>query len=130
MKILLSSLITLSLSLNTFAQDAVPLESGQKAPFTGILISNPTANELRSAVVERDGLKSINSSLNITVKLQDDIIARQNHQKTLLLDQNDKLALRLGEERSVGTWEKIGWFTLGVLATAAAGYSIGQIQTR
>ena len=127
---LISLTLLTSLSLNTFAQDAVQLEKDQKAPFTGILITNAIGNEMRSAVIERDAFAKMNESLNKIVTSQDSIISKQNQQKTILLEQNDKLALRLGDERSMGNYERIGWFVLGIVATGAAGYAIGRIQVK
>lgn len=127
MKKICSILLTLSISLNSFSQEAVKLTKDQPAPFTGILITFDDANNWRKDSVERDGLKAINESLNATIKLQDDIITRQNTQKTVLLDQNDKLAMRLGEAQSLGTWEKVGFIALGIAASGVAAIAFKKV---
>jgi len=124
---LLISLIALSLVSNSFAQDAVVLNTGDKAPFTGILITNSQVNDLRRAVIERDGLTSINESLKRSMALQDDIIARQLTQKGILLEQNDKLAVRLGESQSMGTWERVGFVVMGIAASGVAALAFKKI---
>ena len=118
MKLLLIS--SIALNVPSRAEDAVILQKNSPAPFTGILMDNTMVNDLRKASVERDGLVNLNASLTRSMTLQDDIITRQNNQKITLLDQNDKLALRLGEERSIGTWERIGFMALGIAASGMA----------
>jgi hypothetical protein len=115
-----SILLILATSVNTVAQDAVKLNKDDKAPFTGILVTVEALDSLRKDVIERDGLKLINQSLNNTITLQEEIISRQNNQRVMLMDQNDKLAKSLQSERSMKSWERIGLVGLGILASGAA----------
>ena len=127
MKHLLIFSIALSLVSPIRAEDAVILQKNSPAPFTGILMDNTMVNDLRRAVIERDGLTSINESLKRSMALQDDIIARQLTQKGILLEQNDKLAVRLGESQSMGTWERAGFITIGILASGVAALAFKKI---
>lgn len=130
MKTSLSLLIAiLSVSLSARAQDAVGLEKGQAAPFTGVLITYKAAQDFKNTVVERDGLEEQKASYERSIEYYRKADELQQKKLDLLLLQNDKLALRLGEERSMSTWEKIGYFSLGLLATGIAGYAIGNIKT-
>lgn len=117
------------LSPSAFAQDAAFLEANQPAPFTGILIKPETVQDLRKAVIERDGLIQEKASYERSIELYKKQDELQLKKIDILLVQNDKLALRLGEERSMGTWERLGWLTLGIVATGIAGYGLHQIKT-
>lgn len=123
----LSLLIVTSLSSN--CQDAIPIKQGETAKFTGILITSELSDDLRKAVIQRDSFQAQNESLNTIIKLQDDNFLHQQKKVTILLEQNDKLALRLGEERSVGKWEKITYFALGVAAVLAGTYVVKATKT-
>jgi hypothetical protein len=116
----LSILLTLAISVNITAQDAVKLNKDDKAPFTGILVTHEALDSLRKDVIERDGLKLINTSLNSTITMQEEIISRQNNQREILMNQNEKLAKSLNDERSMKTWERIGLVGLGILASGVA----------
>jgi len=127
----LSNLLMLSvLSVSpSFAQDSVLLQAQEKAPFTGILIKPETVQELRRAVIERDGLSQEKVSYERSLELYRKSDELGQKKVDLLLTQNDKLALRLGEERSMSNWQRVGWFSLGIIATGFAGYSLGKIKT-
>jgi hypothetical protein len=127
-RLLLSSIITLSV-LSSNAQEAVPLEQGKAAPFTGILLTPKAAQDLKNAVIERDGLVEQKASYERSMEYYRKSDELQQKKLNIVLEQNDKLALRLGEERSMSTWEKIGYFSLGIIATGIAGYAIGNIKT-
>jgi hypothetical protein len=114
----------LSISINVKAQDAVMLEAGQKAPFTGILMVPSLAQDLRKAVIERDSLVVQKESYERSLALTKTITEANEKKISILLEQNDKLALRLGEERSMGNWERLGWLSIGIIATGIAAYGI------
>lgn len=121
----LLSLLMLSISLTSVkAQDALMLEKDQKAPFTGILIKPETVQDLRKAVIERDGLIEQKASYERTIELYKKNEELYTKKVDLLTTQNDKLALRLADEREIGTWERIGWVSLGIVATGIAVYGL------
>tara|TARA_R110000868_G_scaffold66014_14_gene197061 strand:- start:257 stop:655 length:399 start_codon:yes stop_codon:yes gene_type:complete len=117
------------LSNSVMAQEAAFLQEKQPAPFTGILITTDAAQKLKNAAVERDGLIEEKASYERSIELYKKADELQLKKIDILLVQNDKLALRLGESQSMNTWEKLGWLSLGIIATGIAGYSVGKIKT-
>lgn len=110
------------------AEDAAYLEKDQKAPFTGILIKPETVQDLRKAVIERDSLSQEKASFERSLELYKKKDELQEKKLGILLEQNDKLALRLGEERSMGTWERIGLISVGLVAAGIAAYGLREIK--
>lgn len=115
------------LTTNVHAEDVVILQKDSPAPFTGLLFTQQKANELKNGLVERDGLLKINESLNKSLTLQDNIIQKKDEGITTLLDQNDRLAKSLYNERTVSDWTRAGYFILGVIITGAAFYGAQRI---
>lgn len=114
-------LISLLILSNTvLAQDAVYLNQNDKAPFTGYLLPQEKLVELKNNTMERDTLEAQNASLNASLKLQDDIIAKKDQQLILYSNQNDKLAQTANSALSLSTWEKVGYITLGIVVTGLA----------
>lgn len=112
------------------AQEAVqPINKGSAAPFTGILFPEKDAQDLRKELIELDTTKLLNESLQKSLSLEHDSFDHQQAKINLLLDQNDKLAERVYKADSFSTWEKIGWFGLGILTTGLCFYGLKKIQT-
>jgi len=105
----------------------VALEAEQKAPFSGVLLTVPKANELRRNTIELEHSKKIIESLDKSIALYAAINAKQDERIKAQLEQNDVLALRLQDSRDLSSWERIGWFTLGVVGTGLAAYGVNQI---
>jgi hypothetical protein len=98
--------IMLIISNIAFAQDSVYLNLNDKAPFAGYLLPEATVKQLRNDSLERDMYKTTND-------LKDQQIA-------LLGTQNTNLANTLKETSTLSTWEKIGYFTAGIVLTGLA----------
>lgn len=109
-----------------FSNEAVPLEKGSAAPYSGILFDTEKANILKNAVIERDGYKLLNESYERSLKLSQDNQNLYIQQRDLFKEQNDKLATDLYNERQSSTLGHILWFTLGVVATGVAFYGVRQ----
>jgi hypothetical protein len=107
-------------SLVTKAEDAVWLDKGQSAPYQGYLLPEDKLVELRNNTLERDSLKGQNDSLNLSLKLQDDIIGKKDQQLKLYSDQNDKLAQTAYRAENMSNLEKLGFIGLGILLTGLA----------
>ena len=123
-------LLILILACNTcFAADpdAVALNKNDPAPFSGVLLSNDKANQLKNTSIERDEYKLINDSLTRSVKLYRDNETIYDNKVNVLLQQNDKLAVSLYDARQTTMWEKFGYFFLGVAATTAAVYGVKKV---
>jgi hypothetical protein len=107
-----------------YSQDAIPIQKDTPAPFTGVLLPPDKAQDMKNTIFEKNALKKMNDSLNITINLQDDLINRKNNQITTVLNQNDKLAKTAYEERSMSNTEKAIWFFAGTLTTVLVLYGV------
>lgn len=117
------------ISNTVFAQEAVFLAKDQKSPYDGILMPQSLAAEFRIAVLERDTFKAENTSLKLSLTLQEEIIAKKTEQIGIVLEQNDKLAKTAYSERNLNNWERAGWFLVGLLA-AYGSVKLGQAVIR
>lgn len=124
---MLTFLIIISLVSSSFAQESVPLVKGQSAPFDGVLLSKPKAEEVRVGLIERDQFKVFNEALQSNIKIQKTIIDNQKGQVDSLLKQNQKLVKQFDRANSVSNFERTMWFGLGIVATGLAVYGAGQI---
>jgi hypothetical protein len=86
--------------------DSIYITKGQTATFSGFLVPEATIKALRNDSLELDLYKT-------TSGLKDQQIA-------LLGAQNTNLSNTLEKTSSLSTWEKVGYFTAGVLLTALA----------
>jgi hypothetical protein len=111
----------------TLADDVVYLDKDAKSPYAGYLMPQEKLVEFRNTSLERDTLQLQNDSLNRSLKLQDDVIAKKDQQIQLYSDQNDKLAKTAYSEQSLSTWEKIGFIALGVVITGLAVKGVHEI---
>lgn len=128
MKNLLIAILMIFLSVdNSFAFNSVLLQKDEKAPFSGILFNNEDANKIRIQLLERDTYEQLNMSYEKSLKLMKDNEMLKDEQIKLLSESNLTLIQKLKDEREVGTWERIAWFALGVLATSAAVYGAKKI---
>lgn len=99
-------LIVCLLSNTAFAQNAVKLDKGEKAPFSGALVVEETLDELVKAKKSNIVLKD----LRIT---QDEII--EYHK-----DQARTYRKKLSQAKWDGFWSNTGYFILGVVLTGFA----------
>lgn len=123
---MLTFLIIVSLTSNVFAQDAVTVNKGEPSPFTGILLSPTKAEQVRQELIERDQLKLFNQTLLQKIDNQDKIIDNQGKQVRLLTDQNSKLMNEINS-RKTSTFERVMWFSLGVVVTGTAFYGASRV---
>ena len=104
-----------------YSQDAITIQKGTQAPFTGILLPSDKAEDMKNAIIERDGLKKMNDSLKLSIDLQDDLINRKDNQIKVVLEQNDVLSKA---DKSTNTLEKGLWFSGGALAVILLLYGV------
>jgi len=121
MILLVSSMIVNNVAL---ADDAVVLNKGQQAPYTGILLTEEKANSVYN---DLNKYKLINESLERTVSLYEQNEKLQDKRINILLEQNDKLAINLQQARTVSNWEKVLWFGLGFLSVGLGIYGVQAI---
>lgn len=115
-------LISVSLSVNVaVAEEAIVLNQGQPAPYTGLLLDQNKANELYT---DLNNYKLLNNSLEKSVKLYLDNEDLYNKKINMLLEQNNKLADNLNKVRSSSDWEKVLWFGLGFFSVGLGIYGV------
>lgn len=113
-------------SLFAYADDTVPLTKGQAAPMDGVLFSSDKANQTRKDLIELDELRLKEPSYKRTIDLYKANENLYSDKIKIVSDQNDNLAKNLYEARSLTTWEKLGYFALGVAVTGLAVRGIQQ----
>lgn len=106
------------------ADNAVFLEKGRQSPFDGYLFTPEKTNQMYKDLMDYDTLKSVNESLNKSIVLYKQNEELYQNKVNLLLDQNNKLSVNLFTERQDSNWERIVWFSLGVIGTGLAAYGI------
>ena len=117
-------LLTSLTSVNSFAADAVLLMEGDRAPFTGLLMTQDKANEVKVQLLERDTYKLLNISYESSLSLMNSNIKLKDEQLDLAINQNTKLSQQLREQKDFNSWERFAWFALGVLGTSIAVYGV------
>lgn len=117
----------------TYAADikTIYLPQGSPAPFAGYLETPDTAAASTNLANEVKTYKLLNTSLQTS--LDNETKARQNSDAANAILQGDLTNTQkaLNEVKATSTWEKIGWFSLGVLATGLAvdgAYKLSQIK--
>jgi hypothetical protein len=104
------------------ADDAVVLKEGEKAPYSGVLLTNQKANEIRNNLEE----KTIqNDSLNRTIilyKKNEDI---NNERVNILLEQNKNTLDQL-KSSEYKPWILIGLSVIATLGAVYAGKKVTQ----
>ena len=105
----------------------VSLEQGVQAPFTGYLFSPVKELEARNAVKNNAILIDINQKQKSIIDLykQDQELYKQRIE--LYSKQNDTLAKENAEMRTVSTWERLGWFALGVFVAGGAAWGVSRV---
>lgn len=125
MKILLIFILTINIS---FGQESKFLKKDSLVPFDGYLVTPQRVEELRKGILERDKYKLLNESLEKSLSLEKTNNELQEKKVTLLTEQNDRLGQTLGETRNSSDFNKILWFSLGIIATGLAIYGAKQLQ--
>lgn len=90
------------------------------------VFSPEKAKNVRDRLIDSESFSRINESLQKSLELYKSNEQIQQNKVNLLLEQNDKLAQRLGESQSLNNWERFGLFVLGIAATVGAGFAIHQ----
>jgi hypothetical protein len=106
-------LILILISDLAFAQNAVHLNLGDKAPFDGNLLTESTTQQLYNDSLEKTSLQKQLDLTNSTVNLL-------QQDKTLLLDQNSKLISAAQSQKVTSDVEKGLWFLGGIVLTGLA----------
>lgn len=111
----------------SYAEDVIRLEKDKPAPFTGYLFTDEKTKDTRIKLLERDTLQELNQSLEKTNTLHKQNSTLKDEQIKIITEQNTNLAKTLREERSTSNWERLLWFSLGVVGTGLAVRGIQEI---
>lgn len=122
LKNLLIGLI-LATSLTSRAQDAISIQKGQPAPYSGVLFSEDRANSIRKQLVDKDILSVQLSAAEERHILSEQIIKLKDFEIELFRKQNQRLVKASETTEAM----KIIYFGLGILATGAAVYGAGAL---
>ncbi len=106
LKVTSLSFLMILINLNSFAQESVFLNAGEKASFSGYLVPEITIKSLRNDSLDAEMYRKI-------VPLKDNEIK-------LLTEDRNNLAKTLVSTTSLSVWEKIGWFGAGIVITGFA----------
>jgi hypothetical protein len=126
-KTLLIFLTISLLSSISYAEDSIYLSKGQTATFNGYLLPETEVQTLRNNTFERDAFKTANDAYKAEINLYQTNIGLKDQQLSLTLDQNNKLAKALNENRSLNNWERVAFFAGGILVVGLAIYGVRSI---
>lgn len=119
-------ILSLLLSTSIYGQ-SIHIEKGTPAPYTGHLFTEQKAREVRKELIEKDQLEVFTKALLENEKRYKQIITNSNEQVSILMHHNEKLVKIAQDLESAPTYEKIMWFSLGVVATGFAVYGAAQL---
>ena len=120
-------LITILISQTALGIEAKYLPQGTPTPYEGYLLTPSKTKEIRQQLIDAETLKLINTSLTTTLQRQKDITALTEDKVKIVSEQNDKLAKALISERSVNNWERLLWFSLGVVGAGFAVWAVKKV---
>ena len=126
-KWLISSVIVILMTTNSYS-GVVYIKQGEAAPSDGYLVDAETMKKMRGEILERDAYKKENESLNRSLELQDLSLTLRKEQVDMLSKDSNRLADRLHKSSQMSTWERVGWFGLGILATGLAVKGAGELK--
>lgn len=121
--LLIAILIGLATGNNAYGDDPTYLNSGDKAPYSGLLFSETKADGIRKELLDLDKHKLLleternrSARLGQIIELKDQEIDLYQKQNSRLLKSNDR-----------SDSLNYIWFGLGILATGAAVYGAGAL---
>jgi len=117
-------------SIKSNADDVVRIEKGTPAPYTGVLMPDSTATQLRDAVIERDGYKLLNESLTKSIDFYKENDKLNEEKAQILLKRNNELASTLKETRDFNSTQRTIWFILGIAVTGIALYGVKSLSDK
>lgn len=103
--------------------DPISLNSGDRAPFSGLLFSEQKANQIRADLLEADKSKLLLETEKHRTQRLTQTIALKDEEIELYSEQNKRL---INYSRRSDTLNYV-WFGLGVFVTGLAVYGAGAL---
>ena len=127
-KILLALVFMTNVAFAECPKNVQPLKKGEVANCDGFLFSPETEQKAANAIDDAKYYKELNVRLFKRKELTDKEINILDKRLELYIKQSEVTALELNRKRSEDKWQKIIWFSLGVLATGIAVHGAGQLR--
>ena len=108
----------------------IRLDKGTPAPYSGVLMPNSVALDLRNAVVDRDGYKLINDSLTRSLDFYKSDQKISADEVNILTTRNTDLATTLKSSQDSLDTTRVIWFVLGIAVTGLAVYGVKNISNK
>ena len=112
---------------NALAEGAIVLKKDEKAPFSGVLLPEDIANQLKNDSIDKYRYKLINESLEKSLTLTKDNLEITEKQNTVLFERNINMTKALNSSREMTNWERIAWFGAGILTSILVTYGTIQL---
>lgn len=114
-KFLLLVILTSNIALGD--TNAIILNKDQKAPWDGVLLTKEAAAAQKNIGAERDSYKLLNESFKTSLDLETKNRQESDAKNVILKSDLENTTKALNGIKANSTWEKIGFFTLGVVVT-------------
>lgn len=96
------------------------IEQNKKAPCTGFLFSPEAEAQVAKDYEDLQFFKSLSERLEKRKELTDKEINILDKRLQLYIEQSNTLSNQLSKRESESKWEKVLWFSLGVIVTGLA----------
>ena len=103
--------------------EVIYLDKGRSAPFSGVLMPDKVARDLRSELLEKDKLEILHKTEQFKNENLNKIITLKDSEIELYRKQNERL-VKLKDNNNTINYV---WFGLGVLVTGLAVYGAGSL---
>lgn len=118
---LMNSLLITSIIITTNAfsadaslPDAIAIKKDTPAPFSGILLTHIKAQEVEKDLIDLDGTKSLNDSLQKSLDISQKNYTIETQKTAVLLNRNDALAKQVESSEATTNFERVVWVVLGI----------------
>lgn len=125
--LLIFSLIS-STSFASCPKNVQVIQKGQEANCDGFLFSDEAEKKAAQAIEDSKYYKKLNERLEQRKKLTDKEIEVLDKRLKLYIEQSETLAERLNKRETQNSWERVLWFSLGIVVTGLAVKGASELQ--
>lgn len=126
-RIILAIMFMTNMAFAQCPKNVQPIKKGEAANCDGFLFSPETEKKANEAVEDVKYYKELNLRLTKRKELTDKEINILDRRLELYIKQSEQLSLEVHRKRSEDKWQKVIWFSLGVLATGIAVHGAKQL---